>query len=295
MSLIPGVDTSHYRDPSNCIGGILDDGAQFIIAKVSEGSSLDPVWPETHAAIVRAHAKQDFVDGGYLFAHGDVGANLQAQTFANAFGAAQGRIVAVDAESVWDSPRSTNKRANDPHGNDLRAIGNALRGLYGTSIPLWLYSRASYMSSIGNPDLGDVYDLNWAAGYISTGSPDIGKMNLSRVPVPPGYAGLGKPEIAQFGPVDAGCLQSADGNVFFGSLAELKALLAPAKPWVPYPERPAYRAKFNSQAEHEATRLDKLAVAFPDNDTPAQQAAWKAFYAAAADAVRALKLGDPAA
>ncbi len=290
MSLIPGVDTSHYRDPSNCIGGILDDGAQFIIAKVSEGSSLDPVWPETHAAIIRAHAKHDFVDGGYLFAHGDVGANLQAQTFANAFGAAQGRIVAVDAESVWDSPRSTNKRANDPHGNDLRDIANALRALYGPSIPLWLYSRASYMSSIGNPDLGDVYDLNWAAGYIGTGSPPIARMDLARVPVPPPYGGLGKPEMSQFGPVDAGCLHFVDGDCFFGSLAELKALLAPAKPWVPYPDRPRYRLRFNAALEAQARRLAALSIG---HGTPAEQAARRDANAAAADAVRALKLGDP--
>lgn len=290
MTRIPGIDTSRYRDPSGCLGAILDDGAQFVIAKVSEAGWVDPVWADTRAAFIRAHAKHDYVDGGFLFAHGDVNAQLQAKTFADAFGTPAGRIVAVDAERVADAPHAMDPKANDPNGRDLRGIGQALRVLYGPSVPLWLYSSRSYFASIGNPDLGDIFDLNWEALYIGTGSPPIAGMALARVPSGYGYGGLGRAEMVQFGPVDAGCLDHADGDCFMGSLAELKALLAPAKPWVPFPDRPRYRVRFNAALEAQAVRITKLGYG---EGSALEQAAHKAAYAAAADALRALKLGDP--
>ena len=272
-----GTDVSHYQGEHGApIKAIVAAGAHFVIAKATGGTQVDPAWPANKRRI----AAQAEVGGAYCFVYGSIDATAQADAFAKAVGKPDGLILAVDAEG-----------ADGPSGKDLRAIGTRLRSHFGPDIKLWLYSSYGYAAAIGNPDLGDVYDECWLAWYVSTGSPPLSSVDISAITAGRGIFGLGTPAIRQFGPTKAGGL-TLDTNVYFGSIAELRALLATPKPLPPMTERLPYREAY--AAVLDAATAD-IGLLTPSGDHyPAYAVGFADAKAAAADALAALKIAEPA-
>lgn len=271
-----GTDVSHWQGENGApIGNLVDAGAQYIFAKAGQSDFADPSYDENIGRI----RKTGVVAGAYWFLDQGTGQD-QADKFLDIIGDPTGLVCVLDVEAS---------------GNPYREVKAFVKRFQQVTSghPLLIYTSLGYWAGHGNVDASELGCDLWLARYTENHQPLDSDVDTSSVRFKVDFGGWTRAVMVQFGPLVLDG-ERYDGDVLDGPIDVLKAYTGkPAQPWVPFPDRPRYRMHYNRQAEHEAQRFDRLGTTPPPNDSPAQKAAWKDFYAAAADAIRALKLGSP--
>lgn len=201
-------------------------GCAFVIVKATQAGWTDGQYTRL-LGLARAAG---MVLGSYHFlvepgTHGNApSASVQARAFVNAVkarngGTLDGMLLCLDVEPYQDS---------SPSWGDVRTWVAAFRKLAGNDRPLFIYTRAGVWASYKNPRiraaLGNRTYL-WNANWTLKAGAAWGT----------GYGGI-KTVIHQHGPFPGLRPDIVDGDVFAGSVAQLKAY---TRPKVEAPEPPA--------------------------------------------------------
>ena len=279
MDPLIGIDISRYQWPQGVPYGIQGRlhrlGVRFLIARTSIGTTPDPSFePNRKRAEGRA-----WVPGGYHFLYPGVDPERQAETYLRLLEQTGGPrlLCELDVET---------NRGERPRLRDVdRWVERFRREL--PRQPLGLYTSRSVWGSYGNPDITDLgLDYIWQALWprgVNTPA------DLPERP-PTGFGGERRTPLWQWGSLEVKSPTSdrvlhLDGNAFYGSLDELRALTRPERP--PLEERPAYRMAYNDTI---GAALQALAALPLPGGTPAQRAGQEAALETASSAVSELVL-----
>jgi hypothetical protein len=180
-----------------------------------------------------------WVAGAYHFLYHGNGAK-QAESYVAAVKATPGGfkdlLAVVDVE--WAATRD-----QSPRWQDVVDFIHRFRQLV-PNHPIGIYTAAGYWGSsfIGNKDGASLADFLWQARWID-GDP---LKDITLPPAPPraGFGGWKVEPLWQWGPIRFDG-KVYDGNAFYGSMDELKALTG-TKERLPIPERPNYRLGYNA-------------------------------------------------
>jgi Glycosyl hydrolases family 25 len=263
--------------PFHARKAMLAEGLRFLFARASIGLEPDKAFPVT-----RARSAPFDLFGGYHYLVADVDPAAQADLFISRFhntGTVAGAAAVLDVEDD-----RTGAIHNIVSLFEVRAWVKAWRTIH-PNVPLGLYSNRSTWARLGNPSLESIgFDYAWNAYYPNDTPPPFPAQP------PMAFGGAGAAPLWQYGPVHvaySGHHVSIDGDAFYGTLDELKALAAnrPAPP-----DRSVYITAHNG----ELTDLVSTVEARPA-PAPTASAQWiKGVEDARTEAIaalRALKIG----
>lgn len=283
---ILGVDLSVYQGRRGASFKVFDaftrNGVKFGIFRASLASSYqDPSFAYNRDKALR----KGWVAGAYHFLyHGN--AAQQAHNFVDAVLKAAGKTGFKDLIAVVDVEWASS-HASSPRYADVVEFIKTFRQLV-PGHPIGIYTAEGYWKSgaIGNRDGENLADFLWQARWID-GDP-LTDVTLPARPPRAGFGGWATTPLWQWGALHA-LGNTYDGNAFYGTLDELKALAGTTRP--PIPERPNYRLGYN-------TALDAAIKDLADTPAPAGPAG-PAFPAGVieatkdiADAIQALRLKE---
>lgn len=204
-----GVDISNHQKGIN-VQSIRNEGFDFLIAKVSEGSTYrDPQWPGFRDAARAAGLK---LMGYHYFRTGNVQA--QADTFVQHLG-----DKSIPAMIDFENGSGTSVRSIVEFIAALRDRGVTAKLLY---LPRWYWQGtmgSTDLSPVGLPLMSSSYGAN-RAGYTSAIYPGDND---------PGWNGYGGLDVAVFQFSERGRVagMDIDVNAFKGTEADLAALFSP--------------------------------------------------------------------
>lgn len=281
MDPIVGIDTSQYNWRTGVPFGMLPrlhaKGVRFLIARATIGTTPDPAFGHSrHRGTFRS-----WVPGGYHYLVEGLDPKAQADAFTQECartGGIDGLNTALDVEDD-NRPPVTN------HPTSAAIAGWAKK--WKDDHPkhqLGLYSNLATWLRLGNPDAASMgFDFLWQARwYVSDPS--------QLPPAPPhGFGGL-PTTLWQWGSLDlvgvSGNMLHLDGDAFYGSMDDLRALAA--KEVTPVTDRPAYATSYNATI---AQALKALGAITPATGGPAVVAGSTDALVAATQAVTEQKLG----
>jgi len=240
-----GFDASHWQGeggvPLDWMKRLVDCGAKFAFFKATQGTSyVDPSWDDNRERAERL----GLLVGAYHFTDNQNGTR-QADHFIRTVrrtGSIADLPLAVDAERV---PTPTPR--DDPKWPAIRALAKRLR-IRAKRSERVLYTSSGYWHAIGNPDAAGLFDMLWQARW------DGVKRRCTRTPFPPrppraGFGGWGTTKLWQYGSwkmVVGGDMQGIDGNVYYGTQAQLKEAFTGTAPRPPLASRPNFIAGYNA-------------------------------------------------
>lgn len=253
-----GVDVSHWQGenglPIAQRDRLVEGGVEFAIFKISESTGfVDPAADEN---IRRARAVGLLV-GVYHFLTGGMG-RAQARHFLQTAkrlngGTLANLLLVVDVEAApW---------ARNPRARDVRRFVSVVNKAAPKN-SLVIYTGEGYWRAIGNPDMAPHVDGLWQARWDGARH-TLEDPNLPAFPPRAGFGGWGgRPPLWQYGQlhyVADGQGHAIDGNVFYGSDAELRDLFTTRKPRPDVSERPKYVAGYNAMVGEADAELPYLA------------------------------------
>lgn len=213
--MIHGIDVSRYqRDLSMERVRRESPPGAFAIVKAGQDDWEDPAFRD----LFRAAKRAGLVPGAYHFLQAGPGSatpEAQARSFVRIVKAANGgtltgALLALDVEPF---------NASQPKLPDVRRWAREFRKLAGNDRWLFLYTRSGVWANYGNPRIRDVMGsrtLLWNANWVV--KPGKG-WDL-------GYGGINT-TIHQHGPFPGLRPRIVDGNVFRGSVTQLRAYARP--------------------------------------------------------------------
>jgi len=270
-----GIDASHWQGEHGMSGAWLDKlvecGVKWAIFKATQGTGFtDPAFADNR----RKAEKRGILVGAYHFLERGEG-KAQADHFlriVRATGSVKDipLVVDVDVERV---PTAT--AADDPDWRTVRAFLRRIREK-APRAERWLYSSPGYWRSIGNPDAKGLADALWQARWDGQRH-TCKRPNLPKVPPRAGFAGFGKSPLWQFGSLKVvvkGKRKSIDGNVFYGTEADLVKAFTGREPRPPLEDRPRYIECYNAIIDEVLDMTGGVSVGVSGACAAGDEAAW---------------------
>jgi GH25 family lysozyme M1 (1,4-beta-N-acetylmuramidase) len=242
-------------------------GVRFVIIRASIGTLIDTAAQRS----VKVARDNGFVVGLYHFLDDGPPGDAQAETFfrqVERAGGPHGLLLVNDVESTRD---------NRPTWNDAKLWARRMGVLAGPDQPLGFYTNRSTAVNLHNPDAASLYDWLWQALY--TDREDLDTPGISLPPQPPraGFLGFREAAMWQYGPMaftppSGGQQNKWDGNAWYGTIEELKALTKPR--FVPLPQRPNYALGYNRAIAQSVAAIGLLELPDTVPSGPAFPAGW---------------------
>jgi len=226
---ILGIDASTYQGPRGMsfarFEALHAAGVRFGIFRATINATVDA---SCKVNLARAD-KLGWAVGSYHFLYPG-NADTQAELYAKHCG---------DGLAVLDVEQSGVTR------RDVKDFVRRFRELR-PKRPLGCYtSEGAWGHLTGNADGADLFDYLWQARWTQLGTNE--RSDLPAAPPRAGFGGWRTAELWQYGAFRVKGYPAIDGNAWYGTLAELRALGTVPRP--PLEERPRYREAYAAMLE----------------------------------------------